>query len=43
MSTMLPKRTRSAKTATPLPIKRGDVYFSADVETDGPIPGPRSR
>ena len=42
MSTMLPKRTRSAKTATPLPIQRVDVYFSADVETDGPIPGPFS-
>ncbi len=42
MSTMLPKPTRSAKTATQLPIKRVDVYFSADVETDGPIPGPFS-
>jgi len=26
---------------TPRPV-RGDVYFSADVETDGPIPGPFS-
>ena len=42
MNTMRPKPTRSAKTATQLPIKRVDVYFSADVETDGPIPGPFS-
>lgn len=25
-----------------MPVGRGDVYFSADVETDGPIPGPYS-
>lgn len=24
------------------PLRRSDVYFSADVETDGPIPGPFS-
>lgn len=27
---------------TSLPSKFGDAYFSADVETDGPIPGPYS-
>jgi hypothetical protein len=27
---------------TPLVSQAGDVYFSADVETDGPIPGPFS-
>lgn len=31
--------TAPATTFTP---ERGDVYFSADVETDGPIPGPYS-
>ncbi|MER9341912.1 3'-5' exoribonuclease [Mesorhizobium sp. M0601] len=25
-----------------IPLRRTDVYFSADVETDGPIPGPFS-
>lgn len=28
--------------ARPRPPTVGDVYFSADVETDGPIPGPYS-
>lgn len=28
--------------AEPLSAQRTDVYFSADVETDGPIPGPYS-
>ncbi len=27
---------------TPSPAKRVDAYFSADIETDGPIPGPYS-
>ncbi len=34
----------AASTVTPpsAAIEAGDVYFSADVETDGPIPGPYS-
>jgi len=44
MSTVLaPPRNESAKMRSPeLRLRVGDVYFSADVETDGPIPGPYS-
>lgn len=47
MSTVLvPERNESANMKAPKRLAEnlrvGDVYFSADIETDGPIPGPYS-
>jgi hypothetical protein len=37
-----PRRVTADPAPAARPMKRVDAYFSADVETDGPIPGPYS-
>src|SRR5689334_23486341 len=39
---MLDNRIIASVGKNPRPVKGVDAYFSADVETDGPIPGPFS-
>src|SRR5689334_24829164 len=39
---MLDNRIIASVGKNPRPVKGVDAYFSADVETDGPIPGPYS-